>query len=67
MSNWPGSTRRACPDPQMQAERRYFGALETVRQFGFVMGRLARTYSDALLLDVNDPVHPGIVSSGELT
>ena len=43
----PGSTRRACPEPQMQAERRYFGALETVRQFGFVMGRLALTYGDA--------------------
>lgn len=39
-----GSTRKACPPPQMEAEDRFLKALEAARQFSFVLGRLAITY-----------------------
>lgn len=39
-----GSTRMACPEPKMETERRYLRALESVREVGFLNGRLALTY-----------------------
>jgi len=39
-----GSTRMACPEPKMDTERRYLGALENVRQFSFLNGRPALSY-----------------------
>jgi len=39
-----GATRMACPEPGMGTEDRFLSALESVRQFGFLNGRLALTY-----------------------
>ncbi len=39
-----GSTRRACPDPIMGVEDRFFRQLGGVRKFGFVTTQLALTY-----------------------
>ncbi len=39
-----GATRKACPEPQMEAEARYLLALQEVKQFGFLNGRLVLTY-----------------------
>jgi heat shock protein HslJ len=40
-----GSTRMACPPPQMAAEDRYLAALHAATQYSFVLGRLAITYN----------------------
>jgi heat shock protein HslJ len=40
-----GATRMACPPPQMEAEDRYLRALDMTKQFSFVMGRLAISYT----------------------
>lgn len=40
-----GSTRMACPPPQMAAEDRYLAALHVATQYSFVLGRLAITYN----------------------
>lgn len=39
-----GSTRKACPPPQMAAESRYLTALQAATQFSFVLGKLAVSY-----------------------
>ena len=44
-------TRMMCPDPQMEAERRFLAALGGAMKFGFLNGRLAVTTI------VNDEVH----------
>ena len=40
----PGATRRACPEPQMEWEKRYLSALENVTQIRFLLGKLVLTY-----------------------
>jgi len=39
-----GSTRMVCPEPRMETERRYLTALESIRELGFLNGRLALSY-----------------------
>ncbi|UCE89538.1 MAG: META domain-containing protein [Pseudomonadota bacterium] len=39
-----GATRMACPEPVMAIEDRFLRALEGVRQFGFLMGKVALTW-----------------------
>lgn len=39
-----GSTRMACPPPQMEAEDRYLKALEKAGQFSYLLGGLAISY-----------------------
>ena len=36
-----GATRRACPDPQMELERRYLTTLAGATRYSFLVGRLA--------------------------
>lgn len=40
------STRMACPEPLMEAEKRYHAALENMRAYSFMAGKLALTWSD---------------------
>jgi heat shock protein HslJ len=40
-----GSTRMACAEPKMSAERTYLEALEEVVKFGFLNGRLVLSYT----------------------
>jgi heat shock protein HslJ len=37
------STRRACPPPEMETERRFLQAIDSIRKIGFMAGRLALT------------------------
>ncbi len=39
-----GTTRRACPEPETAAERRFLEQLAAVKRFGFMAGQLALTY-----------------------
>ena len=39
-----GSTRKACPAPEMEAEARFLKALENATQFSFVLGKLVIDY-----------------------
>jgi len=40
-----GSTKMACPDPQMAAEDRFFKQLAGVNKYSFIAGQLALTWS----------------------
>lgn len=40
-----GSTRKACPPPQMEAEDRFLKALQAATHFSFVLGKLAISYA----------------------
>ena len=44
------ATRMACPEPEMQLEARFLGALEKTTSYGFVAGQLALTQPDGTLL-----------------
>lgn len=43
-----GSTRMACPPPQLEAEDRYLKAIKSAKQFTYLLGRLA------VLYEIND-------------